>query len=55
MDKYDELLESVRDDEVEDYYLQQKLNASVETKEKQERLCRKMRNSRSILENTMSL
>jgi hypothetical protein len=50
VDKYDQLIESERDYEAEDYYHQQEVNAGVETKEKQEALCWEMRNKRYFTE-----
>lgn len=42
MDKYDELEESERDYEAEDYFWEQERRAGTETREKQERLCWKL-------------
>ena len=48
MDKYDQLIESERDYEEEDYFYEQSVRDGVETKEKQERLCWKLRKARNF-------
>ena len=45
-DKYDDLIESERDYEEEDYYYELQVRANIETKEKQEQLCYAMKNMR---------
>jgi hypothetical protein len=45
-DKYDDLMESERDYESEDYYWHQLERDNLETREKQEQLCWKMKNMR---------
>jgi len=46
MDKYDEMIESERDYESEDYYYEQLRSDNLETKDKQEKMCWDIRSGR---------
>jgi hypothetical protein len=50
MDRYDEMIESERDYEAEDYFFEQDLRNGVETKEKQIALCWDMKRGRYFSE-----
>ena len=50
MDKYDEMIESERDYEAEDYYFEQLARLDLETQEKQEKMCWDMKRQRYFTE-----